>query len=55
LAQLEASDLPLVIETARLTQEADDESRFLFGLDALLCGFARRQEGKPRDSDGQAV
>ena len=39
LAQLEASDLPLVIETARLTQGADDESRFLFGLDALLCGF----------------
>ena len=55
LAQLEASDLPLVIETARLTQEADDESRFLFGLDALLCGFARQQEGKPRDSDGQAL
>ena len=45
LAQLEASDLPLVIETARLTQWADDESRFLFGLDALLFGFARGQEG----------
>src|ERR1700729_4170712 len=51
LAQLDASDLPLVIETARLTQEADDESRFLFGLDALLCGFARRQEGKPRSEE----
>jgi AcrR family transcriptional regulator len=42
LAQLDASDLPLVIEAARLTQETDDESRFLFGLDALLYGFAQR-------------
>jgi AcrR family transcriptional regulator len=44
LAQLDVSDLPLVIEAARLTQDADDESRFLFGLDALLYGFARWQE-----------
>ena len=42
LAQLDASDLPLVIEAARLTQDADDESRFLFGLDALLDGFGQR-------------
>ncbi|MGA8460610.1 MAG: TetR/AcrR family transcriptional regulator C-terminal domain-containing protein, partial [Streptosporangiaceae bacterium] len=44
LAQLDASDLPLVIEAARLAQGPDDETRFLFGLDALLCGFARWQE-----------
>jgi AcrR family transcriptional regulator len=44
LAQLDASDLPLVIEAARLTQGSDDEGRFLFGLDALLYGFARWQE-----------
>jgi AcrR family transcriptional regulator len=41
LAQLGASDLPLVIEAARLAQDADDQSRFLFGVDALLYGFAR--------------
>jgi hypothetical protein len=44
LAQLDVSDLPLVIEAARLTQDADDQSRFLFGLDALLYGFAQWQE-----------
>jgi AcrR family transcriptional regulator len=44
LAQLDASDLPLVIEAARLTQDADDQSRYLFGLDALLYGFARWQQ-----------
>jgi AcrR family transcriptional regulator len=44
LAQLDASDLPLIIEAGRLAQDADDESRFLFGLDALLHGFARWQE-----------
>jgi AcrR family transcriptional regulator len=44
LAQLDASDLPLVTEAASLAQGADDETRFLFGLDALLCGFARWQE-----------
>ena len=43
LAQLDVSDLPLVIEAARLTQDADDQNRFLLGLDALLCGFARWQ------------
>jgi AcrR family transcriptional regulator len=43
LAQLDVSDLPLVIEAARLTQDADDQSRFLFGVDALLYGFARGQ------------
>src|SRR5580658_5044371 len=49
MAQLDVSDLPLVIEAARLTQDADDQSRFLFGLDALLYGFAQWQEpGKPR-------
>jgi AcrR family transcriptional regulator len=41
LAQLDVSDLPLVIEAARLAQDADDGNRFLFGLDALLHGFAR--------------
>ena len=41
LAQLDVSDLPLVIEAARLAQDADDQSRFLFGLDALVYGFAR--------------
>jgi hypothetical protein len=45
LAQLGDSDLPLVIEAARLTQDTDDQSRFLFGLDALLDGFARSQAG----------
>jgi AcrR family transcriptional regulator len=44
LAQLDASDLPLVTEAARLAQGPDDETRFLFGLDALLYGFARGQE-----------
>jgi AcrR family transcriptional regulator len=44
LARLDASDLPLVIEAARLAQGRDDETRFLFGLDALLDGFARWQE-----------
>jgi hypothetical protein len=44
LAQLDASDLPLVTEAASLAQGADDETRFLFGLDALLYGFARWQE-----------
>ena len=44
LAQLNAGELPLVIQTARLAQDTDDESRFLFGLDALLFGFARWQE-----------
>jgi AcrR family transcriptional regulator len=44
LAQLDASDLPLVTEAARLAQGSDDETRFLFGLDALLYGFARGQE-----------
>jgi AcrR family transcriptional regulator len=44
LAQLDASDLPLVIEAARLDQGPDDETRFLFGLDTLLYGFARWQE-----------
>ena len=44
LAQLDPSDLPLVIEAARLGRDADDHSRFLFGLDALLYGFARWQE-----------
>jgi AcrR family transcriptional regulator len=44
LAQLDVSDLPLVIEAARLAQDADDQSRFLFGLDALLYGFTRWQE-----------
>jgi hypothetical protein len=43
LAQLDASDLPLVIEAARLAQDADDESRFLLGVDALLHGFGRWQ------------
>jgi AcrR family transcriptional regulator len=48
LAQLGSSDLPLVIEASRLAQDADDQSRFLFGLDALLYGFAQRQEpGQP--------
>jgi hypothetical protein len=44
LAQLDARDLPLVTEAARLAQGSDDETRFLFGLDALLYGFARWQE-----------
>ena len=44
LAQLDASDLPLVTEAARLAQGSDDETRFLFGLDALICGFARWRE-----------
>jgi AcrR family transcriptional regulator len=44
LAQLDASDLPLIIEAARLAPGADDESRFLLGLDALLYGFAQYQE-----------
>jgi AcrR family transcriptional regulator len=44
LAKLDASDLPLVTEAARLAQGSDDETRFLFGLDALICGFARWQE-----------
>ncbi len=44
LAQLDASDLPLVTEAARLAQGSDDETRFLFGLEALLYGFARGQE-----------
>jgi AcrR family transcriptional regulator len=43
LAQLDAGDLPLIIEAARLAQGADDESRFRFGLDALLYGFAQWQ------------
>ena len=42
LAQLDAAGLPLVTEAARLTQGVDDGSRFLFGLDALLHGFAQR-------------
>ena len=50
LAQLDVSDLPRVIEAPRLTQDADDESRFLFGLDALLCGFAQRQEPRSHSS-----
>jgi AcrR family transcriptional regulator len=41
LAQLDASDLPLVTEAARLTEGVDGGSRFLLGLDALLYGFAR--------------
>jgi hypothetical protein len=41
LAQLDVSDLPLVVEVARLARDADDQSRFLFSLDALLSGFAR--------------
>ena len=41
LAQLDAGDLPLIIEAARLARDADDQSRFLFGLDALLYGFGR--------------
>jgi AcrR family transcriptional regulator len=44
LAQLDAGDLPLVTEAARLAQGSDDETRFLFGLDALIYGFARWQE-----------
>jgi hypothetical protein len=44
LAQLDTSELPLVIEAARLAQDPDDETRFLFGLDALLYGFAQWQE-----------
>jgi hypothetical protein len=52
LAQLDVSDLPLIIEAARLTQDADDQSRYLFGLDALLYGFAvartRPADGAPR-------
>jgi AcrR family transcriptional regulator len=44
LAQLDVSDLPLVIEAARITQGNDDEGRFLFGVDALLYGFARQHE-----------
>ena len=50
LAGLDDSDLPLVSEAARLSQGVDDEARFQFALDALLCGFARRPErdGKPK-------
>ena len=44
LARLDVSHLPLVIEAARRTQDADDQGRFLLGLDALLYGFARWQE-----------
>ena len=40
-AQLDAAGLPLVIEAARLGRDPDDRNRFLFGLDALLAGFAR--------------
>jgi AcrR family transcriptional regulator len=42
LAQLDVSDLPLIVEAARLVVDADDdESRFHFGVDALLRGFAQ--------------
>lgn len=49
-ARLDVSDLPLVTEAARRSQGVDEEARFLFGLDALLCGFARwkeRDQGRP--------
>ena len=41
LAQLDASDLPLVTEAARLSEGVDDEARFQFAVDALLRGFAQ--------------
>jgi AcrR family transcriptional regulator len=41
LARLDFSDLPLVVEAARQVQGIDDETRFHFGVDALLCGFAQ--------------
>jgi AcrR family transcriptional regulator len=51
LAQLDAGDLPLVIQAGRLSQGVDDEARFQFALDALLHGFARWQE---RDEEPKA-
>jgi AcrR family transcriptional regulator len=41
LAQLDLNDLPLVVAAARQVQGDDDETRFHFGVDALLCGFAQ--------------
>jgi AcrR family transcriptional regulator len=41
LAQLDFSDLPLVVAAARQVQGVDDEARFHFGVDALLRGFAQ--------------
>jgi hypothetical protein len=36
------SNLPLIVEAARQVVDADDdESRFRFGVDALLRGFAQ--------------
>ena len=39
LAQSDLSNLPLVVEAARRASGTDDNSRFRFGLEALLTGL----------------
>jgi AcrR family transcriptional regulator len=41
LAKSDLSNLPLVVEAARHATSSDDHTRFRFGVDALLSGFAR--------------
>jgi AcrR family transcriptional regulator len=39
LARSDLSNLPLVVQAARLAADTDDHTRFQIGLDALLIGF----------------
>jgi hypothetical protein len=41
VALVDTDGLPLVVEAARQVQGDNDETRFHFGVDALLRGFAQ--------------